>query len=551
MNVGEMQRKLSSWAEQDKERKFYGLYSLLYDHTWLRLAHDYVAQNAGSRTAGCDGIIMKLFDEKLEENLQHLAEELKAGTFEPHPVRRVYIPKANGRVRPLGIASIKDRIVQESLRMILEPIYEAVFSQTSFGFRPLRRTMDAIRCITWSTTEQKRFFWIVEGDLASYFDTIHHRRLIKILRRRLRDERLIQLIWKFLRAGVMEGKLFKDTLQGVPQGGIVSPILANLYLNELDKYMEKYTGLPSKDKSRRRAKRLANFSYVRYADDFVVLCNGTRQQAEALKEELASFLSKGLRLKLSEEKTKITHLNDGFDFLGFRLQRCLGQKGMTTKILIPEKSVTRFRDKIKEATDATTHRDSIQTKIIALNRIISGWCRYYQYTSWASTEFHHLGHFVYWRMVHWLGRKFKIRTPEIMRRYNRDGYLATQDVRLILPNEFTSKSYRERFFKPNPYTTRKVEKGREELYYLSYWSGYETRPGAADIRLSVIKRDGYTCQLCEKRITAEASEVDHIKPVRRFKRPVDANEPGNLWTLCIECHQWKTKSDQQMESRMH
>jgi RNA-directed DNA polymerase len=209
MNVGEMQRKLSLWAQQDKQRKFYDLYSLLYDGTWLRLAHDYVAQNAGSRTAGCDGITMRRFDERLEENLQALTEELKAGTFEPYPVRRVYIPKANGRVRPLGIASIKDRIVQEALRMILEPIYEADFSQTSFGFRPLRRTMDAIRCITWSTTEQKRFFWIVEGDLSSYFDTIHHRRLVKILRRRIRDERLIYPCQPiFERVGQIYGEVY-------------------------------------------------------------------------------------------------------------------------------------------------------------------------------------------------------------------------------------------------------------------------------------------------------------------------------------------------------
>ena len=223
MNVGEMQRKLSLWAEQDKGRKFYDLYSLLRNDTWLRLAHDYVAQNAGSNTAGCDGITMRLFDQRLEENLRSLAEELRAGAFQPLPVRRVLIPKADGRHRPLGIGAIRDRIVQAALRMILEPIYEADFSQTSFGFRPLRRTMDAIRCITWSTTERKKFFWVIEGDLCSYFDTIHHRRLAKIVRRRIEDARIIELIWKFLRAGVMEGKLFQDSRRGVPQGGIVSP----------------------------------------------------------------------------------------------------------------------------------------------------------------------------------------------------------------------------------------------------------------------------------------------------------------------------------------
>jgi retron-type reverse transcriptase len=147
MNIGEMQRKLSLWATQDQERKFSDLYSLLYDGVWLQLAHDHVKQNAGSLTAGCDGVNMNDFDEHAEANLQQLSEEMKADTFVPSPVRRVYIPKPNGRVWPLGIPAINDRIVQEALRMVLEPIFEADFSQYSFGFHPTRRTMDAVRYI--------------------------------------------------------------------------------------------------------------------------------------------------------------------------------------------------------------------------------------------------------------------------------------------------------------------------------------------------------------------------------------------------------------------
>jgi RNA-directed DNA polymerase len=228
MNVGEMQRKLSLWATQDKERKFHGLYDLLYDGDWLRLAHDYVKQNAGSITAGCDGINMGVFDENLEDNLQAITEELKSETLEPMPVRRVYIPKPNGKTRPLGIPSIKDRIVQEALRMVLEPIFEADFSRYSFGFRPTRRTMDAIKCITWSTQERHKYFWIVEGDISSYFDTIHHPKLLRLVGRRIKDKKILRLIWKFLRAGVMEKRTFRDTTLGTPQGGIVSPLLANI-----------------------------------------------------------------------------------------------------------------------------------------------------------------------------------------------------------------------------------------------------------------------------------------------------------------------------------
>jgi RNA-directed DNA polymerase len=170
MNVGERQRKLSLGAEQDKERKFFDLSHLLDDKDWLRLAHDHGAQKAGSVTAGCDGINRAAFDEHRRANLEKLAQELKADTFEPYPVRRVHIPKAHGKVRPLGLPSLRDRSVQEAGRMILEPIYEADFSPYSFGFRPNRRTMDAIKCILWSAQESKKFFWIIEGDSASYFD---------------------------------------------------------------------------------------------------------------------------------------------------------------------------------------------------------------------------------------------------------------------------------------------------------------------------------------------------------------------------------------------
>ena len=159
MNIGEMQRKLSLWATQDKEHRFYDLFSLICREDWLRLASAYVAQNAGSKTAGCDGIDMGEFEADLEGNLAKLQEALRSETFVACPVRRVYIPKANGKYRPLGIPTIRDRVVQEALRMVLEPIYEADFSQYSFGFRPNRRTMDAIKCITWTTQEHKKYFW--------------------------------------------------------------------------------------------------------------------------------------------------------------------------------------------------------------------------------------------------------------------------------------------------------------------------------------------------------------------------------------------------------
>jgi len=535
-------------VEQEPTIVFRDLYGHLCNRDWLQLAHDYVAQNQGSITAGCDGITMQVWDEHLVANQEQLRTDLKAGTFEPYPVRRVYIPKSHGRMRPLGIPTIRDRIVQEALRMILEPIYKAGFSQYSFGFRPNRSTMDAIKAVRFYTRERTKFFWIIEGDISSYFDTINHRVLMKLLRRRVRDERLLQLIWKYLRAGVMEKKLFRDTQQGTPQGGIVSPLLANIYLHELDRYMQRYTGLSVPEKTKRRKAGQANFAYIRYADDFVVLCNGRREQAEALKEELYTFLRMELKLTLSKEKTKVTHLNDGFKFLGFWIERSMGQKGITTKVLIPPGAFRKCRDKLSAVTDATTHRHSVTTKILAINRIIGGWCRYYQYCTRASTAFGKLEYHVFWSMAHWLGRKFQLTMPQVLRRFRKGNTLSTGTLNLLKASEFKTKVYAKRYLKPNPYTTQERLQ-REEGVMESSWWGQEPRPGIEDLRPLILERDKYTCGNCGRTgLRLETAEIDHRRPVRRFKLAVHANQPDNLWTLCVPCHKAKTKVDRRGES---
>src|SRR5215831_12585928 len=272
-----MQRKLSQRATEDPEHKFENLYSLLCNPVWLRVAHHKVNSNQGRETAGVDSESMSNFNGDLDGNLERLREMLKAKTFEPLPVRRVYIPKANGKKRPLGIPGIRDRIVQEALRMILEPIWEADFSTHSYGFRPNRSTYDAMSYISNRLTGNgSSYQWIIEGDIASYFDTIPHRRIIKAIKKRVADRNIRDLLWKFLRAGVMYGRKYSETLTGTPQGGILSPLLANIYLHELDMYMEsKYLNRSAMQRYRRRMQGKGNYLYVRYADDWVVLCNGT------------------------------------------------------------------------------------------------------------------------------------------------------------------------------------------------------------------------------------------------------------------------------------
>jgi group II intron reverse transcriptase/maturase len=549
MNIGEMQRKLSLWAERDKGRKFYGLFDLVCREDWLRLAHDHVAQNAGSKTAGCDGIDMSEFDADLDANLARLRVALRSGTFAACPVRRVYIPKSNGKVRPLGIPTVRDRIVQEAVRMVLEPIYEADFSQYSFGFRPNRRTMDAVRCILWSTTERKKYFWVIEGDISSYFDTINHRKLMSLLRKRVKDGKLLNLIWNFLRAGVMERKLFKDTSLGTPQGGVISPLLANVYLHELDRYMERYTALPEREKTARRTAGLANYVYVRYADDWVILSNGTREQVETLREELRNFLASELHLSLSMEKTKVTHLDDGFDFLGFSIRRGMGATRMGTKVLISDKGMKKHLEALQAATSPESHEDSAGLKIKAINRIIAGWCLYYQYTSKAASQFRKLAHKTFWLTAHWLGRKFRVSMTQVMKQFYKDKTFVDGEIKLCLHYEFPSLRYMGRFLKPNPYTHQEVIE-REFLRDDDPWPGFEERPGWDDVRRQVMERDNYTCQLCKKAVTPETCEVDHLMKYSSFKRPVDANRPENCWTLCLDCHKTKTECDRQRESRM-
>src|SRR5467141_3899064 len=315
-----MQKKLSQKATKEPEHHFENLYGLLCHEVWLREAAHKVLQNKGSGTAGIDGMTKSNFLGDPDGYIRSLQELLKAKTFEPEPVKRVYIPKPNSeKKRPLGIPILLDPIVQEALRMILEPIWEADFSTHSYGFRPNRSTYDAMTYIgkRLASSAGQAYQWVIEGDIASYFGTIPHRRLVKAVKKRVADRDIRDLLWKFLRAGVMHQGTTKATLSGTPQGGIVSPLLANIYLHELDRYMTRYTNMTKVERSYRRRNRLPNFVYVRYADDWVAVCSGTKEQALELKEELRFFLQDTLGLELSLEKTKVTHITDGFKFLGF------------------------------------------------------------------------------------------------------------------------------------------------------------------------------------------------------------------------------------------
>jgi RNA-directed DNA polymerase len=558
VEVGEMQTKLSQWAEQDRSRIFKDLWNLLHQDDWLRTAQAHVRQNAGSQTAGCDGVRMRCFEEHLEENLSRLQDDLRSGRFEPLPVRRTYIReiKAGGRVkmRPLGIPAIRDRIVQEALRMVLEPIWEADFSQYSYGFRPDRSTKDAVAYIGTRLTARNStgYGWIVEGDIQSFFDIIDHQKLMELVRKRIMDKKILSLIWKFLRAGIMEQGNIRHSLIGTPQGGIVSPLLANIYLHELDRYMERHTGLSNWERRKRKLQGRANLLYVRYADDFVVLCDGIKEQAEALRQELYEFLKEELKLELSMEKTKVTHASEGFEFLGFLIDRnIVGSGKWAPRIRIPVKAMEKVRSKVRAALAPQTYKDSVGVKILGLNRIIGGWCRYYQTTSSPSAYFEKLGNEVFWLMAHWLGRKHEMSMPRVMKMYRKGNTFGTDQITLSKLSDFKAQRHKFRAI-TNPYTSGTATLQRESLDSLEEeWIGTEARKGEWDRKEVVYQRDAGLCGICGNFVPWEEADLDHIIRRTRFNPPKNADTLGNLWILHREpCHQMKTKRDLQSGRRV-
>src|SRR6266545_4354397 len=302
-----MQSKLHQWAKADPGRRFDDLYNLAYDPAFLVVAWSRVRGNKGGRTAGVDGVVPHAIGPGAGEFLGELRAALKARRFTPTRVREKAIPKASGKLRRLGIPTAADRVVQAALKLVLEPIFEADFQPVCYGFRPMRRAHDAIAEIHQFGTHGYR--WVLDADIEACFDSIEHAALLDRVRARVKDKRVLGLVKAFLKAGILiELGDVEDTMTGTPQGGIASPLLANIALAALDEHLHG-PWQPGGEmatvsrRARRRAKGLPNWRVVRYADDFVVLVHGTRADVEALREEVAWVLAP-LGLRLSPAKTR-------------------------------------------------------------------------------------------------------------------------------------------------------------------------------------------------------------------------------------------------------
>lgn len=395
--LAQLKAKLGQKAKLEPKFRFYTLYHHILRDDVLYAAWKCVKQNGGS--AGIDGLSIKAIersDRGVSDFLKEIQDELKTKTYYPKPVKRVFIPKSDGKLRPLGIPTVKDRVVQAALLQIIEPIFEQDFLSCSYGFRPGKSAHQAIGAIKTAVAERK--LQIYDADLKSYFDTIPHDKLLKAVEIRIADQQVLKLIRKWLRAPIWEaGKPMKANDKGTPQGGIISPLLANLYMHWFDKVFHDPQGPAT----------WAKATLVRYADDFVVMA---KYMTPRIRDWIEKTLEQRFTLTINREKSKIVDLADPqneINFVGYRLRRAIlhERKGVKFSLLTPsDKSMKKAFEEIRERTSPKNGYKPIKQVIVELNLFLRGWGQYFKHGH-PSRAFSKINRHVSYRLYKFLKRR--------------------------------------------------------------------------------------------------------------------------------------------------
>jgi len=550
-----LQSGLAAAAILRKDKRFRRLFPLLWRREWLDKAIDEVLDNSGSETPGVDGKrgswlrdsnARALFVRDLQRSLRKCKGRLRVS-----PVLRAYVPKASGDQRPIGIPTIRDRVVQMALKMALEPIFEADFLPNSCGFRPGRSTLDAVLPVYRYGDSQIRYGWVVEGDIKDCFDNLDHKILMDRIRRRIADRRILRLIWCFLKAPVVErGKrAIAGTGEGTPQGGVLSPLLANIYLNMFDQYWYAVWGKQTRQKlwlARKKGK--ASCVLFRYADDFILVAKGDRSGVECIARRIKKYFRRQMNLELSTEKTRVVPLERGVRFLGFHIRRERLGHFSCVRIRPTHGNVARLRVKLQYMLGRQAEADDPAIKITELNRVLNGWANYYApvnaYRSFSWADYTTRRLIDIWNKHK--GKQYKgMLKQEGSRRIFRRGKTRVELFRMLsLPSQHTSLDLKTCWryrHKPNPYLTGKYmacTKEDQPLINVRNVHPIDPRYNVEIYLQNRLKRfevDNWRCVNCG---ALDDLMTHHVEPVPRSGvfDPAWVHRVENLRTMCTNCH---------------